>query len=144
MAEQIGFQYYFKVTPHGGSAVDLSDHVEELSIKRTVKEEAYVESNVGGTTVFQKRLMGMQDFVVTVKFADDYASGSVHSTLSAAFGQPCTIVAALNGATPSATNEVWTDVVTFPELTSGGPAGSRLEKSITFSHASGTPTAAVS
>ncbi len=144
MAEQIGVQYYLKITPSGGSAVDLSDHVEDLQIKRTVKEEAFVESNVGGTTVYQKRILGMNDFQIIVKLADDFATGSVHRTLSAAFGQPCTVVAALNGSTPSAGNEVWTDIMTFPDLTSGGPAGNRLEKSITFSHSSGVPTAAVS
>jgi hypothetical protein len=134
MAEGILIGPYLSVN---GS--DLSAFLEELTIKRTVKEEAFVTSNPGGTTTFQRRLLGTQDFTVTAKFSDGYGAGEPHRVLSSAFGSPCTIVAAFHGSTPAADNEVWTDIMTFPELTSGGAVGSRLEKSITFSHSSGTP-----
>jgi hypothetical protein len=118
---------------------DLSAFLEELTIKRTIKSEEFVTSNVGGTTVYQRRLIGTADFQVTAKFSDGYGSGEPHRVLSAAFATYPVIVAALHGATPSASNEVWTDTMMFPDLEAGGPVGTRLSKSITFMHASGVP-----
>jgi hypothetical protein len=134
MAEEILIGPYLTV-----NGTDLSPWLEELTIKRTVKSEEFVTSNVGGTTVFTRRLIGAQDFQVAAKFSDDFAVNGPHRTLSSAFGTYPTIVAALHGPTPAAGNEVWTDTMMFTDLEAGGPVGSRLNKTITFMHASGTP-----
>lgn len=136
MAEQILVGPYLLV-----NAVNLSAWVEELSINREGTLEEFTTSNVGGTVVYKRRLVGVIDFNIAVKFSDDFASSAPHQTLSAVFGTTFTVVAAMNGSTPAATNEVWTDTMTFSTLNSGGPVGSRLSKSVTFVHASGVPVA---
>lgn len=138
MAETVLYGPYITI-----NTVDLSAYIQEMTINREIASEEFVTSNVGGTTVYKRRLHGTQDFSITVTFSDDFASAKVHATLSAGFGTNFTVVAALFGATPAATNEVWTDTMMVASLPAGGAVGSHLVKQITFLHASGTPTADV-
>lgn len=138
MAEEILIGPYVTI-----NTVDLSAYVQEMTINREIAMEEYVTSNVGGTTVYKRRLNGTQDFSITITWSDDFAAAKVHLTLSAGFGSPYTVVAALHGSTPAATNEVWTDTMVLGSLPAGGAVGSHLTKQSTFMHASGTPTADV-
>jgi len=126
------------------NSVDLSDRIEELTIKRQGQLQTFVTSNVGGTVVYNQRLLGPVDFMIDVKFTEDFAAGKVHRTLTPLFGTTFTVVAALHGATPSAGNEVWTATCTFGNLDAGGAVGSHLEKTISFVLASGVPVGATS
>lgn len=123
------------------NGVNLSAWVQSLSINREGDLEEFVTSNPGGTVVYKRRLVGAVDFSIEVTFSDDFAAGGPHPTLSAVFGTIFTVVAAMNGSTPAASNEVWTDSMTYGTLNSGGDVGSHLTKQITFVHASGVPTA---
>lgn len=136
MAEEILIGPYITV-----NTVDLSAYVMSMKINRTAEEVSFVTSNVGGTTVYKRRLVGAQDFSIEVEWSDDFASAKVHATLSAGWGSAFTIVAALHGPTPAATNEVWTDTMHLFSLPAGGGVGEHMTKSSTFMHASGTPTA---
>jgi hypothetical protein len=137
MAEEILIGPYLMV-----NTVDLSAYVEEMTINREGALEEFTTSNVGGTAVYKRRMRGPVDFNIVVKFSDDFAAAKVHITLSTAFDLAnFVVVAALHGPTPAATNEVWTDTMTFGSLPAGGAVGARLNKSITFVHASGVPVA---
>jgi hypothetical protein len=138
MAEEVLIGPYILV-----NTVDLSAYVMSMKINRELAAEEYVTSNVGGTTVYKRRLHGTQDFSIEVEWSDDFASAKVHQTLSAGFGAAFTIVAALHGSTPAATNEVWTDTMFLGSLPAGGAVGSHLVKTSTFMHMSGTPVADV-
>jgi len=136
MAEEILIGPYITV-----ATVDLSAYVMSMKINREGAMEEFVTSNVGGTTVFKRRLFGTQDFSIEVEWSDDFAAAKVHATLSSNFGTPVVVVAALHGSTPAATNEVWTDTMLYGSLPAGGGVGSHMTKSTTFMHASGTPVA---
>jgi len=145
MAEQVLIGPYLKLDNGGTvSAVDLSDHIEEMTINEDGAMVEFVTSNVGGTVVYKRRLVGPIDFNVAVKFSDDFATGKVDPTLTKLFGTTFTVVAALAGATPSATNTVWTFTGVFDKLPRGGAVGAHLEKSMTFYLAAGVPVGAVS
>lgn len=136
MAEEVLIGPYITV-----AGVDLSAYIQDMTINREGALEEFTTSNVGGTVVYKRRLVGVIDFNIVVTFSDDFAAAKVHATLSAAFGTTFAVVAALHGPTPAATNEVWTDTMTFGTLAGGGAVGSHLTKQITFVHASGTPVA---
>lgn len=138
MAEEVLIGPYLSV-----AGTDLSDHLTSLTINREGALEEWTPSNVGGTIVYKRRLLGTVDFNIVAEFADDYAASKVHQTLSTVFGTAFTVIAALHGATPASTNEVWTDTMTYANLAAGGAVGTLLKKSITFVHASGTPVADV-
>jgi hypothetical protein len=143
MAEQVLIQPYLKLDNGGTvSDVDLSDHIEELVINNDSAMNEFVTGNPGGTVVYKRRLPGAVDFNVAVKFSDDFASGSVDDTLTKLLGSSFTVVAAMAGSTPSATNTVWTFTGTFDKLPRGGAVGSHLEKQVTLYLASGVPVGA--
>lgn len=133
MAERIGNNYYLLV-----NAVNLSAWLEDLQINREHNLETFVTSTATDPP-YERNLGGVAKLNVVATFSDDFATSAPHQTLKALVGTPFTVVAALNGATPSAENEVLTDTMTFGGLPSGGAVGSRLKKQITFVHASGTP-----
>lgn len=139
MAEQVLFGPYLSV---GGT--DLSAYLEDLQINRNVNLNAFVTGTAGATTGYERNLAGVQKVSVVAKFSDDLAATKVHPTLRALFGTTFTVIAALNGSTPTTSNEVLTDTMTFADLNSGGTVGSHLEKDVTFVHASGTPVFATS
>lgn len=136
MAEEVLIGPYITVM-----GVDLSAYVQEMTINKEGALEEFTTSNVGGTVVYKRRLVGVIDFNIPVTFSEDFATSKVHQTLSAAHGTVFTVVAALHGPTPAATNEVWTDQMTFGTLPAGGAVGSHLVKQITFVHAAGVPVA---
>jgi hypothetical protein len=136
MAEQVLIGPHLLV-----NGVNLSAWVQSLAINREGDLEEFTTGNPGGTVVYKRRLVGAVDFSVEVTFSDDFAASAPHQTLSAVFGTVFTVVAAMNGSTPAASNEVWTDSMTFSTLNSGGDVGSHLTKQVTFVHASGTPVA---
>jgi hypothetical protein len=138
MAEQIGFNFYFRITPNGGSAVDLSSHVENMSLKRPIQVEEYVTSST--TMPAKKRLLGVRDNQLDITFADDPAAGSVHLTLEAAYGAPCVIDFGFYGSTPSATSPVYTMTAIFSDLPEGGAVAQRLQKQVSFMISSGIMT----
>lgn len=139
MAEQTLIQPYLLV-----NSVNLSDHVEEMQINNDQAMNEFVTGNPGGTVVYKRRLGGAVDFSIVVKFSDDFASGKVDPTLRAIFGTTFTVVAALFGSTPSASNPVTTATVVYDKLQAGGTVGAHLEKSMTFYLASGVPSVATS
>ena len=134
MAEQVLFGPYLSV---GGT--DLSLYLEDLQINRNATLQPFVTGNPGATTGYERNLVGVQKVTVVAKFSDDLAVTKVHPVLRALFGTTFTVIAALNGSTPSTSNEVLTDTMTFADLSSGGAVGIHLEKDVTFVHASGTP-----
>lgn len=134
MAEQVLIGPYLSV-----AGTDLSAWVSDLQINRDASLEQFVTSNVGGTVVYQRRLVGAVDFSIVVTFSDDFAAGGPHKTLDTLFGTTFTVIAAMNGSTPAAGNGVWTDTMTFGGLPMGGAVGSHVTKQVTFVHASGTP-----
>jgi hypothetical protein len=134
MPERIGANYYLSI-----NSVDLSAYVIDLQIKRTSALEKWTPSTPGSQLVYENNLNGAITCSVTVTMADDFAAGKVHATLDAGFGSPYSIVAALNGSTPTVTNEVLTDQMVLAELGAGGAAGKVLQKQITLTHATGVP-----
>jgi hypothetical protein len=134
MAEQIGTNFYLNV-----ATVDLSDHIEDLKISEPDELQEYVTA--GTAPIYKKRLGGVRDFSVTVTLADDLAASEVDATLYPLIGTAFTVIAAINGSTPSATNKVWTFTARFAEYSVGSTVGQRLQKQITFVNASGSPVA---
>lgn len=133
MAEKIGNNYYLVV-----NSVDLSAWLEDLQINRDINLESFVTSTATNPP-YERNMAGVAKLNVVAQFSDDFAASAPHQTLKALIGTSFTVVAALDGSTPSAANEVLTDTMTFGNLGSGGPVGQRLKKSVTFVHASGTP-----
>lgn len=138
MAEQIGFNYYFRITPDGGSPVDLSDHIESMAFKRPIDVKEYVTAST--TMPNKKRLLGVKDNALDVTFADDPAAGEVHATLEDAFGDPCVIDFGFFGSTPGATTPVYTMTTVFADLPIGGQVAERLQKQVSFMISSGSLT----
>lgn len=133
MAEKIGNNYYLVV-----NSVNLSAWLEDLQINRDQNLETFVTSTATNPP-YERNLGGVAKLSVVAVFSDDFASSAPHQTLKGLIGTAFTVVAALDGATPSAENEVLTDTMTFGNLGAGGPVGSHLKKNVTFVHASGTP-----
>lgn len=137
MSEQVGKNYYLVV-----NSVNLTAWVANLQINRTGSLEEFLHATASGP-IYTSRLQGKVDLSVVVEFNDDFATSGPHQTLSAIYGTTFTVVAAINGSTPSADNEVLTDTMTFADLQSGGAVASVLKKNVTFVHASGAPVFAV-
>lgn len=137
MAEKIGNNYYLVV-----NSVNLSAYLEDLQINREQNLETFVTSTATNPP-YERNLGGVAKLSVVAVFSDDFATSGPHQTLKSLVGTAFTVVAALDGSTPSAANEVLTDTMTFGNLPAGGAVGSHLRKNVTFVHASGTPVFAV-
>ena len=64
------------------NAVDLSDHVESVTIEDSVNLE---EANVMGDTA-QRKLAGLRDWSLQINWRQDFASSKVYATLQPLIG----------------------------------------------------------
>ena len=86
------------------NSVDLSDHVQSISISRNFDE---LEVTAMGDTG-HKFVKGLEASSVTIDFLNDTATGKVLQTLQAAWGTSVTVVIKQTSAAVSATNPSYT------------------------------------
>jgi len=89
------------------NAVDLSTRCDQVTIEDTA-EEIDVTSFQGNG--YREFLQGLKDATITATFLQDFASGSVHSTLNTVYqsGGTFTVVVKADSAAVSATNPSFT------------------------------------
>ena len=86
------------------NSVDLSDHVQSISINRNFEE---LDVTAMGDTG-RKAVKGLEASSITIDFLNDTASGEVLATLQAAWGTSVTVVVKQTSAAVSATNPSYT------------------------------------
>ena len=88
----------------GGSPVDLSDHVQSLSL--TFESDLQDSSAMGNT--FRQRLGGVKDWSVDITFLQDFAAAKVDVTMFALVGVSGTFTGKPTPAAVSPTNPEFT------------------------------------
>ena len=87
------------------NSVDLSDHVQSVTLNRNFTELDVTAMGDGGA----KRIKGLEDSSVTISFMNDTAAANVLATLQAAWGTNVTVVLLQEkGTAVSATNVLYT------------------------------------
>jgi hypothetical protein len=120
--------------------VDLSDHIASVSLNTTYD---IVETTAFGDTA-KRRVAGLADNSVSFEFHQDYASGSVESTIYPLLGTAITCEVRPVNTTVSATNPKYTFSVLISEWTPlSGAVGELATASVTWP-ISGTITKATS
>lgn len=122
----------FTVTPSGGSEVDLSADVEEITINygAEVKDVSAMNSAAA-----RNKRAGLKDWSVDVTFVQDYSAGRVNATLFPLVGANGTTVSikGVAGTAASATNPRWYGTAilsTYPPL--AGAVGEGVRAGVTF------------
>jgi hypothetical protein len=117
------------------NSVDLSDHVNNVSLNRNFDELEVTAMGDSG----HKFIKGLEASSVTIDFLNDTATSSVLQTLQAAWGTNVTIVLLQNkGTTVSATNPLYTMTCLINGTTDiNGATGDLAVQSLTF-NVSGT------
>lgn len=111
------------------ASTDLSDHISSISLNTSYD---IVETTAFGDTA-RKRVAGLADNSVTFEFHQDYASGSVESTIYPLLGTAVTCEVRPVNTTVSATNPKYTFSVLISEWTPlGGGIGELLTASATW------------
>jgi len=140
---QIGSNFYFAITPSGGSKKDLSDHVTSMQSKQPLEVKDYVPASTSGLPI-RSRLLGVRDNQLDVTFVDDNTALSVRPTLESAFGLPCAIEFGFYGSTPGTTTPIYSYTAIFADLPEGSKVGEIMEVQISFMISSGTRTTTTS
>jgi len=119
------------------AGVDLSDHCREFSVSGSMDKLA--NDTHGGST--QEITPGLEDWTVKGKMLQDFAAGSVHATLNAAFKNR-TLVAIrwrASSAATSTTNPMYSGAGYVTEYVGfQGAHGDNLEANFTVSPGIGT------
>jgi predicted secreted protein len=100
MAKQVFTNAY--VTVNG---TDLSDHIASVTLDTSADE---IETTAFGTAGWRSRVAGLKDGSIQLDWHQDFATSSVDSVLSSAFGSVGTVVVIPNGTVASATNPRYT------------------------------------
>ena len=112
------------------NSVDLSDHVNNVTINRNFDELEVTAMGDSG----HRFIKGLEASSVTIDFLNDTATGSVLQTLQAAWGTNVTLVMLQNkGAAVSATNPLYTMTVLLNGTTDiNGATGDLSTQSVTW------------
>jgi hypothetical protein len=112
------------------ATVDLSDHVQSVTLNRTFDELSVVA--MGDSSA--KAVKGLETSSITIDFLNDTAAASVLPTLQAAFGTTVTVVLLQDkGAAVSATNPLYTMSCLVNNLTDiNGAVGDISMQSVTW------------
>jgi len=87
------------------NSVDLSDHVQSITLNRAFEELAVTAMGDSGV----KQVKGLETSSVTIDFLNDTAAANVLATLQAAWGTNVTVVLLQEkGTAVSATNPLYT------------------------------------
>jgi hypothetical protein len=117
------------------NSVDLSDHVNNITLNRNFDELDIVAMGDAG----HKFIKGLESSSITLDFLNDTATSSVLQTLQAAWGTNVTLVLLQNkGTAVSATNPLYTMTVLVNGTTDiNGATGDLAMQSVTW-NVSGT------
>jgi len=117
------------------NSVDLSDHVNNISLNRNFDELEVTAMGDSG----HKFIKGLEASSITLDFLNDTATSSVLQTLQAAWGTNVTVVLLQNkGTAVSATNPLYTMTCLINGTTDiNGATGDLSMQSLTF-NVSGT------
>ena len=117
------------------NSVDLSDHVQSITLNRSFEELAVTAMGDSGV----KQVKGLESSSVTIDFLNDTASANVLATLQAAWGTNVTVVLLqTKGTAVSATNPLYTMTCLINNTTDiNGAVGDLSTQSLTF-NVSGT------
>ena len=117
------------------NSVDLSDHVNNVSLNRNFDELEVTAMGDSG----HKFIKGLEASSITLDFLNDTATSSVLQTLQAAWGTNVTVVLLQNkGTAVSATNPLYTMTCLINGTTDiNGATGDLAMQSLTF-NVSGT------
>jgi hypothetical protein len=117
------------------NSVDLSDHVNNVSLNRNFDELEVTAMGDSG----HKFIKGLEASSITLDFLNDTAASSVLQTLQAAWGTNVTVVLLQNkGTAVSATNPLYTMTCLINGTTDiNGATGDLAMQSLTF-NVSGT------
>jgi hypothetical protein len=109
--------------------VDLSDHVNQVTVTETVNEvetSAFGNSNV-------TRVGGLRDSSISLTFHQNFAAGEVYATLKDKVGSIGTVQVIPNGTTISATNPSISLEVLYTEMSHlDGSIGELSTASVTW------------
>ena len=109
------------------NGTDLSGFVAGVTIDQSADE---IETTAFGTAGVRTRVTGLKDGSVKIDWHQDYATSSVDSVLSSAFGSVGTVVVIPNGSVVSSTNKRYT----LPVVISGySPVAGSVGDLLTFS-----------
>jgi hypothetical protein len=116
------------------NSVDLSDHVQSISINRTFEELDISAMGDSG----RRYVKGLEASSITIDFLNDTATGEVLQTLQAAYGTNVTVTVKQTSAATSATNPLYTMTCLVNNLTDvNGSVGDLGTQSVTW-NVSGT------
>jgi len=117
------------------NSVDLSDHVQSITLNRVFEELAVTAMGDSG----QKFVKGLEASSVSIDFINDTASANVLATLQAAWGTNVTVVLLQEkGTAVSATNPLYTMTCLVNNITPiNGAVGDLSTQSVTW-NVSGT------
>ena len=123
------------------NSVDLSDHVQSITLNRTFDELEVTAMGDSG----HKFVKGLEASSVTIDFLNDTASANVLATLQAAWGTNVTVVLLQDkGTAVSATNPLYTMTCLVNNTTDiNGAVGDLGTQSVTW-NVSGTVAVATS
>jgi hypothetical protein len=112
------------------NSVDLSDHVNNVSLKRNFDQLEVTAMGDSG----HKFIKGLEASSITIDFLNDTASASVLQTLQAAWGTNVTVVLLQNkGTAVSATNPLYTMTCLINGTTDiNGATGDLAMQSLSF------------
>jgi hypothetical protein len=109
--------------------VDLSDHVNQVTVTETVNE---VETSAFGNTNVT-RVGGLRDSSISLTFHQNFAAGEVYATLKDKVGSIGTVQVIPNGTTISATNPSISLEVLYTEMSHlDGSIGELSTASVTW------------
>ena len=109
--------------------IDLSDHVNQVTISETVNE---VETSAFGNTNVT-RVGGLRDSSVSLTFMQNFDAGEVWATLRSKVGTVGTVQVIPNGTTVSSTNPAYNLEVLYTEMSHlDGSIGELSTASVTW------------
>jgi hypothetical protein len=109
--------------------IDLSDHVNQVTISETVNE---VETSAFGNTNVT-RVGGLRDSSVSLTFHQNFDAGEVWATLRNKVGTVGTVQVIPNGTTVSSTNPAYNLEVLYTEMSHlDGSIGELSTASVTW------------
>lgn len=110
-------------------SVDLSDHVNQVSLSRSAAE---VETTAFGDT-YTTRIGGLKEASVSLTFHNDYAAGEVQRTIGTLLGSVGTVTIGVNGSAASTATPTYTCEVLFTEWSDiDGSVGDLSTASVTW------------
>ena len=116
------------------NAVDLSNHVTQVSLNRTFDELEVTAMGDSG----HKFVKGLEASSITIDFLNDTATANVLQTLQAAWGTNVTVTVKQTSAATSATNPLYTMTALVNNTTDiNGAVGDLGTQSVTW-NVSGT------